>query len=92
MKSTRQGNNDSEVLYVKYRVCKAKRQRVQWGPAEGAIAPSAPAWHTGLETIHLFPAKYRQSARISVIVHRIRQYGIEHLLLGTEHEVRYSAA
>ena len=42
--------------------------------------------------IHLFPAKYRQSARISVIVHRFRQYGIEHLLLDTAHEVRYSAA
>ena len=42
--------------------------------------------------LHLFPAKYRQSARISVKVHRIRQYGIEHLLLGTAHEVRYSAA
>ena len=42
--------------------------------------------------IHLFPAKYRQSARISVIVHRFRQYGIEHLLLDTEHKVRYSAA
>ena len=42
--------------------------------------------------IHLFPAKYRQSARISVIVHRFRQYGIEHLLLDTAHKVRYSAA
>ena len=45
----------------------------------------------GLE-LHLFPAKYRQSARISVIVHRIRQYGLKHLLLDTAHEVRYSAA
>ena len=26
------------------------------------------------------------------VVHRIQQYGIEHLLLGTAHEVRYSAA
>ena len=42
--------------------------------------------------LHLFPAKYRQSASISVIVHRFRQYGIEHLLLGPAHEVRYSAA
>ena len=42
--------------------------------------------------LHLFPAKYRQSARISVIMHRLRQYGIEHLLLDTAHEVRYSAA
>ena len=42
--------------------------------------------------LHLFPAKYRQSARISVIVHRFRQNGIEHLLLDTAHEVRYSAA
>ena len=42
--------------------------------------------------IHLFPAKYRQSARISVTVRRFRQYGIEHLLLGTAHEFRYSAA
>ena len=32
VKSTRQGNNDSEVLYVKYRVCKAKRQRVKCDP------------------------------------------------------------
>ena len=39
-----------------------------------------------------FPAKYRQPARISVIVHRFRQYGIEHLLLDAAHEVRYSAA
>ena len=38
-----------------------------------------------------FPAKYRQSARISVIVHRFRQYGIEHWLLDTAHEVRYSS-
>ena len=37
------------------------------------------------DCLHLFPAKYRQSARISVIVHRIRQYGIEHLFLGTAH-------
>ena len=42
--------------------------------------------------LHLFPAKYRQSARISVIVHRFRQYGIEHLLLDTAHKIRYSAA
>ena len=42
--------------------------------------------------LHLFPAKYRQSARISVIVHRIRQYGLEHLLLDIAHEVRYNAA
>ena len=39
-----------------------------------------------------FPAKYRQSARISVTVHRFRQYGIAHLLLDTAHDVRYSAA
>ena len=30
MKSTMQGNNDGEVLYLKYRACKAKHQRVQW--------------------------------------------------------------
>ena len=48
---------------------------------------------TGMDIghIHLFPAKYRQSARISVIVHRIRPYGIEHFLLDTLHGVRYSA-
>ena len=56
--------------------------------------PTTAPWSsvTGSGLIHLFPAKYRQSARISVIVHRIRQYGIEHLLLDTAHEVRYSAA
>ena len=45
-----------------------------------------------MQQIYLLPAKYRQSARISVIVHQFRQYGIEHLLLGTAQEFRYSAA
>ena len=42
--------------------------------------------------LHLSPVKYRQSARISVIVHRFRQYDKKYLLLDTVHEVRYSAA
>ena len=50
------------------------------------------AYDTSLQYIHLFPAKYRQSAHISVIVHRFRQHAIEHLLLGTAYEFRYSAA
>ena len=54
MKSTRQGSNDSELLYLKYIGYKAKSQKVQWdggaiagaiaGAIDGAIAPNAPAW------------------------------------------------
>ena len=49
-------------------------------------------FRTSTDKLHLFPAKYRQSARISVLVHRFRQYGIEHLLLDTAHKFRYNAA
>ena len=42
MKFTRQGNNDWEVLYLKYRGCKAKRQRVQWDPHTAQSHPVHP--------------------------------------------------
>ena len=56
-------------------------------------APLSPSWldYGACQIYTFFPAKYRQSARISVIVHRFGQNGIEHLLLDTAHEVRCSA-
>ena len=49
MTFTRQGSNDSELLYPTYKGCIAKRQKVQGdggiiaGAIDGVIAPNAPA-------------------------------------------------
>ena len=56
MRSTRQGSNDGEILYLKYIGCKTKRKRVQLHPLHPPDTPTPHINHSVLRFVKCTPS------------------------------------